>query len=124
MAAADVDVGSLSAHLGVPVETLDSITTDPDRRARQGRSAGGCRKNPKYNALYSERTDSQSLSSRPPFAIRKREPSTSRRPRAKALKDVESPTKLKDEGEHKPLSRRGPHLANTLNRASSTGTCD
>jgi nucleoprotein TPR len=99
MAAADVDVGSLSAHLGVPVETLHSITTTPTVDLVKAVLQAVAEKAQEYNTLYSEKLN---LGIELETAVRNSEARTQQAKSTtdKALKDVEEVRqKLKDEGE-------------------------
>ena len=98
MAAADVDVGSLSAHLGVPEETLHSITTNPTVDLVKAVLHAVAVKAQEYNTIYSERLN---LDIELETTVRNSEARTqqSKATADKALKDVEEVRqKLKDEG--------------------------
>jgi nucleoprotein TPR len=99
MAAADVDVGFLSAHLDVPEETLQSITTAPTVDLVKAVLQAVAQKAQEYNSLYSEKL---SLDIELETAVRNSEARTQqfKATTDKALQDVEEVRqKLKDEGE-------------------------
>ena len=99
MAAADVDVGSLSAHLGVPEETLHSIITTPTVDLVKAVLQAVAQKAQEYNTLYSEKLN---LDIELETAVRNSESRTEqfKTTTDKALRDVEEVRqKLKDEGE-------------------------
>lgn len=98
MAAADVDVGSLSAHLGVPQETLQTVTTTPTADLVKAVLQAVAQKAQEYNALYSEKL---SLDIELETTVRNSEARTQqfKATAEKALQDVEEARqKLKDEG--------------------------
>jgi nucleoprotein TPR len=99
MAAADVDVGSLSVHLGVSEETLLSVTAAPTVELVKAVLLVVAQKAQDYNALYSEKL---SLDIELETAVRNSEARTQqfKTTTDKALQDVEEVReKLKDEGE-------------------------
>lgn len=98
MAAADVDVGFLSAHLGVPEETLQAVTTTPTIELVKAVLQAVAQKAQEYNSLYSEKL---SLDIELETAVRNSEARTQqfKATADKALQDVEEVRqKLKDEG--------------------------
>ncbi|KAB5542913.1 hypothetical protein GE09DRAFT_231118 [Coniochaeta sp. 2T2.1] len=97
MAAADVDVSSLSAHLGVPEETLHTITTTPTVDLVKAVLQAVAQKAQEYNTLYSEKL---SLDIELETAVRNSESRAEqfKTTTDKALRDVEEVRqKLKDE---------------------------
>jgi len=94
-----VDVGSLSAHLGVPEETLQSITVSPTVDLVKAVLQAVAQKAQEYNNLYSEKL---SLDIELETAVRNSEARAqqSKTTTDKALQDAEvARQKLKDEGE-------------------------
>ncbi|KAH8904263.1 hypothetical protein BR93DRAFT_883370 [Coniochaeta sp. PMI_546] len=88
MAAADVDVGFLSAHLGVPEETLQAVTTTPTIELVKAVLQAVAQKAQEYNSLYSEKL---SLDIELETAVRNSEARTQqfKATADKALQDVE-----------------------------------
>jgi nucleoprotein TPR len=110
MAAADVDLGSLSGHLGVPEDILQSVTTSPTVDLVRAVLHAVAQKAQEYNSLYSEKL---SLDIELETAVRNAEARTqqSKTTTDKALQDAEEARqKLKDEGKPRwqPTMQREP----------------
>lgn len=98
MAAADVDIGYLAAHLGTPEDTLISVTTNPTADLVNAVLAAVMAKAHEYDDLYSQKLQLEvelETNVRGAEAQRDRSHETAK----KALKDVEEiREKLKQEG--------------------------
>lgn len=98
MAAADVDIGYLAAHLGTPEDTLTSVTTNPTADLVNAVLAAVMAKAHDYDGLYSQKLQLEvelETNVRGAEAQRDRSNETAK----KALKDVEEiREKLKQEG--------------------------
>lgn len=99
MAAADVDVGYLATHLGMPEENLSTVATDPTAELVRAVLAAVATKAHEYDALYSEKVQLEvELETNVRGAEAQRDASTERA--NKAQKEVEEiRQKLQQEGE-------------------------
>lgn len=98
MAAADVDVGYLATHLGMPEENLSNVITDPTAELVRAVLAAVSDKAHEYDALYSEKLQLEvELETNVRGAEAQRDASNERA--NKAQKDVEEiRQKLQQEG--------------------------
>ncbi|KAI0138919.1 hypothetical protein F4776DRAFT_42632 [Hypoxylon sp. NC0597] len=106
MAAAEVDLGYLASHLGMPEANLTTVVTDPTAELVRAVLSAVAAKGREYDALYTQKLQLEvelETSVRSAEAQRDASNETAR----KALKDVEDlRRKLKDEGMYTPK----PHV--------------
>jgi nucleoprotein TPR len=112
MAAADVDVGYLSTHLGVPEETLTSVTVDPTVDLVKAVLQAVAKKAQEFEQLYADKLN---VDIELEAAIHSTEARTQQLKATtdKALREVEEVRqKLKDEG---------PFISHSLKIQTSAG---